>query len=203
MRYPSINAIFNPGNSIMLTWLPQSVAPPLETKTVDVELYCLEDEGGTWTKISTLAEGISNNGSAVVTFLDLDRLACSVSIKIVASTASAVRSLSVSNATTLTLISKLLRLQPGVWTPIGIYYNPSNTSFLCSNWSSVQSQSLARDLQGNVEPCPPTVAQALADSRFDIQSEISGSVYSDAASCFNQVVLNRCVHRGITRGLTP
>ncbi len=188
VEYNTENINFHPGISTELTWPPESVAPLLDPNafSVDVELYCLDEDTENWKQIAVLASDIPNSGQTSVTIPDIDRLACSMSIKVLVS--------GTVSTTAESLISIMKRLKSGIWSPVGYLSRPSRDLYSrCNDWISAQPGGIVKDLKDQVEPCPPTMAQAVADNRFDSENELTAGTFHSGLSCFRQVVLNRSV----------
>ncbi len=192
VEYVSTNAVFDSESSVTLSWSPTSVAPFLDPNsyTVDINLHCLDEDTYKWTMVSTLTANIPNTGHALVTLPDSagDRKACAMVIQVVVNGATS------TDTHSKRAISGLVKtaLKFGLWTAV-VYYvviKPALTH-LCVVWSGTQHRGLAKQLKGAVEPCPPTMAQALADRRFDKEYKvISDFFHTGSASCFRQVIIN-------------
>ncbi len=192
VEYVSTNAVFDSESSVTLSWSPTSVAPLLDPNsyTVDINLHCLDEDTGKWAMVSTLTANIPNTGHALVTLPDSagDRKACSMAIQVVVNDATS------TDTHSKRAISGLVKtaLKFGLWTAVRHYVviKPALTA-LCVAWSSTQQRGLAKQLREAVEPCPPTMAQALADRRFDMENQlISNFFHPGTASCFRQVIIN-------------
>ena len=63
------NAVFESGDGVEITWLPETIVPIVDpdSYTVDVRLSCFDNESDTFEELAVVASGIPNSGQAIIT----------------------------------------------------------------------------------------------------------------------------------------
>ncbi len=116
--YNTDNVLFQPGDTVDLTWSPKSVVPALDPSffLVNIGLCCFNDDTGEWDLVAGLATELPNSGSAQVTIPNpsLAHVVCPISVQITAVEPVA----RCQNADSV--LSSILRLRPSIWGPIGV-----------------------------------------------------------------------------------
>ncbi len=203
IEYDTDNVLFQPNNTVGLTWSPDAVVPVLEptSYTVNIGLYCFNESTNEWDFVVTLASDLSNTGSAMVTLPNPTSIpiVCSISIQI--TVAQAVGEPVMRRQIDGNVLDSILELGAiAIWGPIGYLARSLAIRTLCEVWCTQQPVGIGTDLTAQVEPCPTTAAQARADRRFEMENQlISGTFHPGSSSCFRQVVMNRWVHGEIAQ----
>ena len=192
--YNTDNVLFQPGDAIQLTWSPGAVVPALDSSsyTVNIGLYCLNEATEEWDRVADLASDLPNSGSATVTMPNPTSipLVCPISIQVTASQVGGPpegrRQIPDS------VLTSILGLGASIWGPIGELARSVALRALCEFWSIQQPANIGVNLAAQVEPCPPSAAQARQDNRFEGENPlVSGTFHPGSSSCFRQVVMNR------------
>ena len=195
------NLLFTPGATFSVTWSPDSIVPLVDpdSYTVDVGLYCFNEASDTFTAVAVLASDIENSGETVVTmpsqisgFSDV----CIFSIEVMLAGTNSALSRRQVDADLVNRLIELaqLGLRAGVWSIPGYLTFSLFLRGLCEAWCATQPTLIGQTLTNQVEPCPPTIQQAVMDNRFEMENMlVSRTFHPGTDKCFRQIVMNRSV----------
>ena len=169
--------------------LPPSIAEEFDvTVTLDIQLFELDAESGNTQFVMTLASNISNTGQY------------SVMIPSMYDGSTAVFQVTIAEVLSVSLeiipeyvgmIFNQIKGQVAQWSH-AVYVHGSN--FLrdkCDEWCENEPEGIGEEILERLPPCPPTVAQARADSVFeeeDLGDSFREIFHPNTSSCFRQVV---------------
>ena len=198
---------FKAGDVIKLTWIPSEVVPryltndPPEDIKINIRLFQqyqpFRSTSAQWIEVGdTLKGGLNNNGSVTLTIpegLELENCLNQNAICPVAFIVSAVRDTMVKVTGTdqmVVLPSGRRTPETGIWSAMG-YLQPdaADPNMICQTWNGTDEYRISQSMLDDLPTCPPTLAQAVADSRFrrqTFESTIGDVVsgYAEAAMKF-------------------
>ena len=208
---------FKAGDEIKLTWIPSEVVPryltndPPEDMMVNIRLFQQYQPSRStlaqWIEIGdTLKGGLNNTGSVNITIpeeleledcLDQNSI-CSVAFKVSAVEGTMVKVTGTDQV--VVLPSGVRTPETGIWSAVGYLQpdNATNPNTICDDWFMPEpDNSISQSMLDNLPTCPPTLAQAVADSRFMRQmfESTTGDVvsgYADAAMKFFHPLASVC-----------
>ena len=175
------DTFFQAGSSLVVTWVPDSVLPveDPDSYTVEITLHCLDLSSGDQTEVATLATGIANSGSAQVTIPPV------ASVSDVSMCSVRVTAATVTSAASTTLLRRVVAL----WSPVRYLVVSLGLRVSCYAWYKAQPAGTGAKLLAAVMPCPNTVDQARADTRFSPDNPVTSRIFHRGSeSCFRQNV---------------
>ena len=208
---------FRAGDVIKLTWIPSEVVPRYLTNDapenirVNIRLFqqyqphIARSSTAQWREFGdTLKGGLNNNGSVTLTIpegLELENCLNQNSICPVAFKVSAARDTMIKVTGTdeiVVLPSGGRTPETGIWSAMG-YLQPdaADPNMICKTWNGTDEYRISQSRLDDLPTCPPTLAQAVADSRFrrqTFESTIGDVVsgYSEAAMKFFHPLASVC-----------
>ena len=208
---------FKPGDVIKLTWIPSEVVPRYLTNDapedirVNIRLFQQyqpsRSTSAQWIEVAdTLYGGLVNTGSVTLVIpegLELENCLNQNSICPVAFKVSAVEGTMVKVTGTdqvVALPSGSRTPETGIWSAVGYLQrdNTTDLNMLCNEWFMPEPDySISQSLLDDLPTCPPTLVQAVADSRFrrqTFESTIGDVVsgYAEAAMKFFHPLASVC-----------
>ena len=185
---------FVSNDMVEISWDKDSLLPPSIaeefgiTVTLDIQLFELGAESGSTQFVMTLASNISNTGqySAMIpSMYDGSTAVFKVTIAEVISASLEIIPEPVE------MIFNQIKGQVSQWSH-AVYVHGSN--FLrdkCDEWCENEPEGIGEEILERLPPCPPTVAQARADSVFeeeDLGDTFREIFHPKTSSCVRQVV---------------
>ena len=191
------NDLFFVSNDVAeISWDKDSLVPPSiaeefdVTVTLDIQLFELDAESGSTQFVVNLASNISNTGQYSVMIPSMYN----------GSTAVTVFKITIAEVTSASLeiipeyvemIFNQIKRQVAQWSH-AVYVHGSNyLRDKCDEWCENQPEGIGEEILERLPPCPPTVAQARADSIFeeeDLGDTFREIFHPNTSSCFRQVV---------------
>ena len=190
-----VDIFFVSNDMVEISWdedslLPPSIAEELSVAvTVDIQLFELNTETGSTQFVMSLASNISNTGQYSVMIPSMyDEMSTAVFQVTIAEVVSA--SLEILPEYVETIFNQI-KGQIAQWSH-GVYVFASNSvRDKCDEWCENEPEGIGEDILQRLPPCPPTVAQARADSVFeeeDLGDTFREIFHPNTSSCFRQVV---------------
>ena len=216
---------FKAGDVIKLTWIPSEVVPryltndPPEDIMINIRLFqqyqpSRSMSSAQWIEVGdTLKGGLGNTGSVTLTIpeglvlqdcLNQNNSICPVAFKVSAVEGTMVKVTGTDQV--VALPSGERTPETGIWSAMG-YLQPDNATdpnMFCNEWFQPEPDNrISQSLLDALPTCPPTLAQAIVDSRFRRQTFEStiGDVVSgyaeaamkffhpNASVCYLQIVM--------------
>ena len=189
------NAIFESGDGLEITWLPETVVPAMDPDlyTVDVRLSCFDNESDTFEELAVVASDIPNSGQFIITFPAInisDVCPVSIQVSLSGSTASLIkrnigdvieRLIDVG----VTVIAAGIRAIIRYYT--GGFFQSIALRLLCEGWCLLQPAGIGATLLRMVAACPPTIEMALCDNGFLVEGTFVSRIFHPGTDrCFRQ-----------------
>ena len=188
------DVLLHPGDRTFVRWSSNSIVPSYIQENfllttnyrVDISLYELKFDSGSYTLISKLATNIRNTGVYQITVPSFTLLERSVGTGIIGVSVSG--QVESQSPITNSLLG-LLKSAP----VFGMTYVTTSLAFrsICSAWYSSESKNIGETIANRLPPCPPVRDAALNDPDFVEENFLLSFFHPGASSCFRQVVFTR------------